>query len=61
MSDRYPCPCCGHRVLDEPLDPARRPIDLPRDSDERVPWPDDHSVLCGWLPTFWRLDHPAAS
>ncbi|MGW0896206.1 CPCC family cysteine-rich protein [Streptomyces goshikiensis] len=127
MNDRYPCPCCGHRVLDampgsyeicpvcfweddevqfrwptmdggankislieaqrnyqdfgagdqhgrqyvrppaedEPLDPAWRPIDLTRDSfedwdaDERVPWPDDRSVLCWWLPTFWRRNHPA--
>ncbi|MFD6183411.1 CPCC family cysteine-rich protein [Streptomyces goshikiensis] len=127
MNDRYPCPCCGHRVLDampgsyeicpvcfweddevqirwptmdggankvslieaqrnyqdfgagdqhgrqyvrppaadEPPDPAWRPIDLTRDSfedwdaDEHVPWPDDRSVLCWWLPTFWRRNHPA--
>ncbi|WP_411073114.1 CPCC family cysteine-rich protein [Streptomyces sp. cmx-4-25] len=127
MSDRYPCPCCGHRVLDampgsyeicpvcfweddgvqfrwptmgggankvslieaqrnhqdfgacdrhglrharppagdEPLDPAWRPIDPTRDSfedwaaEDRAPWPDDHSVLCWWLPTFWRRGHSA--
>ncbi|HEY5835740.1 CPCC family cysteine-rich protein [Streptomyces sp.] len=127
MSDRYPCPCCGHRVLDEmpgsfeicpicfwedddvqfrwptttgganrvslieaqrnyqdsgacdqhgrkyvrppaedePLDPAWRPIDLTRDFFEdwdsavHTPWPDDRSVLCWWLPTFWRRDHHA--
>ncbi len=126
MSDRYPCPCCGHRVLgempgsyeicpvcfweddgvqfrwptmnggankvslseaqrnyqdfgacdehgrryvrpqadDEPLDPAWRPIDLAQDSfedwaaEDRAPWPDDRSVLCWWLPTFWRRTHP---
>ncbi|MFE5407081.1 hypothetical protein ACFQ9Z_38620 [Streptomyces sp. NPDC056580] len=50
----------------EPLDPAWRPIDLTRDSfedwavEDRVPWPDDHSVLCWWLPTFWRWDHSAS-
>ncbi|WP_338672681.1 CPCC family cysteine-rich protein [Streptomyces sp. SCSIO 30461] len=128
MSDSYPCPCCGHRVLgampgsyeicpvcfweddgvqfrwptmsggankvslieaqrnyqdfgacdqqgrryvrppatDEPLDPAWRPIDLTRDSFEdwaaqdRAPWPDDRSVLCWWLPTFWRREHSAS-
>ncbi|MFE1958418.1 hypothetical protein [Streptomyces sp. NPDC059479] len=75
MSDSYPCPCCGHRVLDdmpgsyedEPLDPAWRPIDLTRDSfedwaaEDRAPWTEDRSVLCWWLPTFWRRDRPAAS
>lgn len=51
---------------DELLDPAWRPIDLTRDSfedwgaEDRVPWPDDHSVLCWWLPSFWRRDHPAS-
>lgn len=51
---------------DEPLDPAWRPIDLTRDSfedwdaDEPTPWPDDRSVLCWWLPTFWRRDAPAS-
>lgn len=45
---------------DEPLDPRWRPIDLKRDSfeeweaEDRLPWPDDRSVLCWWLPTFWR-------
>ncbi|MFD6326259.1 CPCC family cysteine-rich protein [Streptomyces sp. NPDC058442] len=40
---------------DEPLAPARRPIDLTRDSfedwkaEDRAPWPDDCSVLC-WSP-----------
>ncbi|GAA3136533.1 CPCC family cysteine-rich protein [Streptomyces echinatus] len=128
MSDRYPCPCCGHSVLgellgsyeicpvclweddrvlfrwptrgggvnkvylieaqrnyqdfgacdehahrfvrppaeDEPLDPAWRSIDLTRDSfedwaaEDSAPWPDDSSVLCWWLPTFWRRDHSAS-
>ena len=128
MSDSYPCPCCGHRVLgampgsyeicpicfweddgiqfrwvamaggankvslieaqrdyqdfgaghdpgrrcarppteDEPLDPAWRPIDLARDSfedraaEDCTPWPEDLSVLCWWLPTFWRRDHSAS-
>ncbi|MFI0899728.1 CPCC family cysteine-rich protein [Streptomyces sp. NPDC020983] len=127
MSDQYPCPCCGHRVLDkmpgsfhicpvcfwedddvqfrwptaagganrvslieaqrnyqsfgacdqhgrkyvrppaedEPLDPAWRPIDPERDSFEdwdatvHAPWPDDRSVLCWWLPTFWHRDYPS--
>ncbi|MGW9137363.1 CPCC family cysteine-rich protein [Streptomyces sp. NPDC055681] len=126
MSDSYPCPCCGHRVLDdmpgsyeicpvcfweddgvqfrwptmdggankvslieaqrnyqdfgacderglrfvrppaadEPLDPAWRPIDLSLDSfedweaEDPAPWPDNRSVLCWWLPTFWRRGHP---
>ncbi|MFI2423920.1 CPCC family cysteine-rich protein [Streptomyces sp. NPDC018955] len=49
---------------DEPLDPARRPIDLTPDpfegrtAEDRAPWPDDHSVLCRWLPAFWRRDRP---
>lgn len=49
-------------ATDEPLDPAWRPIDRSRDSfedwhaAERVPWPEDRSVLCWWLPTFWRRD-----
>ncbi|MFJ1599968.1 CPCC family cysteine-rich protein [Streptomyces sp. NPDC088261] len=128
MRNPYPCPCCGHRVLDEmpgsheicpicfweddgaqfrwpsmpgganrislldaqrnfqdfgacdehgkryvrspaeneTLDPAWRPIDPSRDSfedwkgleeaktEDRTPWPEDLSVLCWWLPTFWR-------
>lgn len=47
---------------DEPLDPAWRPIDQARDSfedwdaAERAPWPEDRSVLCWWLPNFWRRD-----
>lgn len=47
---------------DEPLDPAWRPIDPARDSFETwgtehwAPWPTDTSVLCWWLPTFWRRD-----
>ncbi|MFI1562571.1 CPCC family cysteine-rich protein [Streptomyces sp. NPDC020490] len=51
---------------DEPLDPAWRPIDLTRDSledwaaEDRTPWPDDRSVLCWWLATFWRHNHPAS-
>ncbi|MFG2817696.1 CPCC family cysteine-rich protein [Streptomyces sp. NPDC048410] len=52
---------------DEPLDPAWRPIDPVRDSFEewppskdRAPWPEDHSVLYWWLPTFWRRDHSAS-
>ena len=60
---------CARRFVrppaeDEPLDPAWRPIDLTRDSFEDwatqdlAPWPDDRSVLCWWLPTFWRRDHP---
>ncbi|MEV8086645.1 CPCC family cysteine-rich protein [Streptomyces nigra] len=59
---QYACPPAD----DEPLDPAWRPIDLTRDSfedwavEDRVPWPDDHSVLCWWLPAFWRRDHSAS-
>lgn len=42
----------------EPLDPAWRPIDSAVDFFEKPgavprPWPDDPSVLCWWLPTFW--------
>ncbi|WP_405669072.1 CPCC family cysteine-rich protein [Streptomyces sp. NBC_01166] len=49
---------------DESVDPAWRPIDLTQDSfedgksDERAPWPQDTSVLCWWLPTFWRREQP---
>ncbi|MGV9938158.1 CPCC family cysteine-rich protein [Streptomyces sp. NPDC003401] len=56
----------GACAEDEPLDPAWRPIDLTRDSfedraaEDRAPWPDDHAVLCWWLPTFWRRDHSAS-
>ncbi|WP_078955217.1 CPCC family cysteine-rich protein [Streptomyces griseus] len=43
---------------DEPLAPAWRLIDPTRaPSEDRAPWPDDPSVLCRWLPTFWRRDH----
>ncbi|MEU6621776.1 hypothetical protein ABZ926_13515 [Streptomyces litmocidini] len=51
---------------DEPLDPAWRPIDLARDSfedraaEDRAPWPADLSVLCWWLPAFWRRNHSAS-
>jgi hypothetical protein len=47
---------------DEPLDPGWYPLDSgapPRfeapGRPER-PWPDDHTVLYWWRPTFWRLD-----
>ncbi|MFM9447293.1 CPCC family cysteine-rich protein [Streptomyces acidiscabies] len=49
---------------DKPIDPAWRPIDLARDSfedwaaEDRAPWPEDRSVLCWWLRTFWRRGHP---
>lgn len=49
-------------AVDEPLDPMWRPIDQSLDSFEDwdaaewVPWPEDRSVLCWWLPTFWRRD-----
>lgn len=44
---------------DEPLDRGWRPIDPAADSFEdwtgeaHRPWPDDRSVLCWWLPSFW--------
>ncbi|MGW5879304.1 CPCC family cysteine-rich protein [Nocardiopsis terrae] len=47
-------------AADEPIGSDWRPIDLTRDSFEewdaqdREPWPEDRSVLCWWLPTFWR-------
>ncbi|WP_282703690.1 CPCC family cysteine-rich protein [Streptomyces sp. CC219B] len=50
---------------DEPLAPARRPIDLPRDSfedraaEKRVPWPA-RSAPCRRLPTLWRRAHSAS-
>ncbi|MFF2541747.1 CPCC family cysteine-rich protein [Kitasatospora sp. NPDC058063] len=46
-------------TADEPLDPAWRPIDPAADlfedwqDEEQRPWPEDRSVLCWWLPTFW--------
>ncbi|MFE0846140.1 CPCC family cysteine-rich protein [Streptomyces rochei] len=51
---------------DEPLDPTWRPIDPARDSfedwaaEDRAPWPEDRSVFCWWLPTFWRRNHSAS-
>ncbi|MFC9943745.1 CPCC family cysteine-rich protein [Streptomyces pratensis] len=54
-------------AADEPLDPAWRPVDVTRDSFEVwgpeywAPWPSDLSVLCWWLPTFWRRDQPPVS
>jgi hypothetical protein len=51
---------------DEPLDPAWRPIDPTRDAfedwaaEDGAPWPNDHSVLCWWLPTVWRRNHSAS-
>jgi RNAse (barnase) inhibitor barstar len=44
---------------DEPLDADWRPIDPLSDLFETPdngpfrPWPDDRSVLCWWLPSFW--------
>ncbi|MFI9202892.1 CPCC family cysteine-rich protein [Streptomyces sp. NPDC053048] len=44
---------------DEPRDAAWRPIDPATDffeenkGDDCRPWPDDRSVLCWWLPSFW--------
>ncbi len=44
---------------DESLDPGWRPIDPTTDSFEDReskalrPWPDDRSILCWWLPSFW--------
>ncbi|MFF4244373.1 CPCC family cysteine-rich protein [Streptomyces sp. NPDC001822] len=103
MSDSYPCPCCGHRVLGEmpgsyeicPVcfweddgvqsrwptmaggankvslaeaqrnyrnfgacdEHGRRFVRPP--AEDCAPWPDDRSVLCWWLPTFWRRNHSA--
>ncbi|MFF3394132.1 CPCC family cysteine-rich protein [Streptomyces sp. NPDC002669] len=48
----------------ELLDPTWRPIDPTLDAfedwaaDNHAPWPEDHSVLCWWLPAFWRRAHP---
>lgn len=50
----------------EPLDPDWRPIDVTRDSfevwgaEDWAPWPAEPSVLCWWLPTFWRRDQPVS-
>lgn len=44
---------------DEPLDAAWRPVDPLTDRFEEWhggrgrPWPEDRSVLCWWLPSFW--------
>ncbi len=59
--------CDGHGLTyvrpprpDEPVDRAWRTVDPSRDSfedweaEQSAPWPDDTSVLCCWLPTFWR-------
>ncbi|MFI7088521.1 hypothetical protein ACIBUR_33630 [Streptomyces anulatus] len=41
MTSPFPCPYCGHLVLD----------DMPSsfedwDAPERAPWPEDSSLLC---------------
>lgn len=44
-------------------DPGWRPIDPvvdqfeSYDDDDRLPWPDDRTVLFWWRPTFWRPTH----
>jgi hypothetical protein len=44
---------------DEPVAAGWRPIDPAADffedwrSEVHRPWPDDRSVLCWWLPSFW--------
>ncbi|MFJ4850997.1 MULTISPECIES: CPCC family cysteine-rich protein [unclassified Streptomyces] len=50
---------------DEPLDPDWRPIDPAVDLFEEWtggahrPWPEDRTVLCWWLPSFWgRPEEP---
>lgn len=50
---------------DEPLAPAWRPIAPARalfrdfENDNR-PWPEDPSLLCWWLPSFWgAYEEPA--
>ncbi|MGA5822353.1 CPCC family cysteine-rich protein [Kitasatospora sp. NPDC094028] len=46
-------------AADEPLDRDWRPIDPATDvfedweSPDRRPWPEDRTVLCWWLPSFW--------
>lgn len=63
--DRHGLRYARRAAGDEPLAPTWRPIGA-RDSfeggaaEDRAPWPDDHSVLCWWLPTFWRRDHSAS-
>jgi hypothetical protein len=48
-------------AADELPDPDWRPIDLATDffedwrSEDHRPWPDDRSVLCWWLPSFWGV------
>ncbi|WDN57574.1 hydrolase (plasmid) [Streptomyces clavuligerus] len=46
----------------EPLDPGFRPVDLARDSFERLgdtgPLPSDLSVLYWWRPSYWRRSEP---
>jgi hypothetical protein len=49
----------GPSATDVPVDPHWRPIDPAVDEFEdhtdarQRPWPEDRSVLCWWLPTFW--------
>jgi RNAse (barnase) inhibitor barstar len=46
-------------AANEPVDRNWRPIDLARDlfeereGDGNRPWPEDESLLCWWLPSFW--------
>ncbi|MFD8597524.1 type I-E CRISPR-associated endoribonuclease Cas2 [Kitasatospora sp. NPDC059646] len=57
--DQHGCRFVRPPLEDEPVDPAWRPIDLTRDKFEDQdqvgprPWPDDKSVMCWWLPSFW--------
>ncbi|WP_418958896.1 CPCC family cysteine-rich protein [Streptomyces tritici] len=56
MSAAYPCPCRGHRVLDAmPGSYGIRPVCFREDDGVQFRRP---TVLCWWLPTFWRRDHP---
>ncbi|MFJ7154156.1 CPCC family cysteine-rich protein [Streptomyces sp. NPDC101118] len=46
-------------TAEEPPDPAWRPVDPAKDAFEEYgtpdprPWPEDRTVLCWWLPSFW--------
>ncbi|MFJ8431227.1 CPCC family cysteine-rich protein [Kitasatospora sp. NPDC094019] len=49
-------------AADEPRAPEWRPIDPVgdvfeewREDGSARPWPEDRSVLCWWLPTFWGV------
>ncbi|MFF8266320.1 CPCC family cysteine-rich protein [Streptomyces sp. NPDC016562] len=43
MSDRYPCPCCGHRVLDAmPGSYEICPLCLCEDDGVQFRWPTMH-------------------